>query len=96
MTDNPHLRMYVYKIENRFTLRIKTKYYLELLTPEAIKLIGSENESHLKITEVALIHCNIVNKDYRKYSRFLHTFVPDKSLGQLLDISLKNYILKSL
>ena len=105
MADNPHLRIYVNKIENRLTLRIKTEYYLELLTPEAIKLIGStkskidrdkngENVPHLKITEVVLVHCNIVSKDYRKYSRFLHTFVPDKSFGQLLDISLKNLYFK--
>ena len=105
MADNPNLRIYVNKIENRLTLRIKTEYYLELLTPEAIKLIGStkskidrnkngENVPHLKITEVVLVHCNIVSKDYRKYSRFLHTFVPDKSFGQLLDISLKNLYFK--
>ena len=105
MADNPHLRIYVNKIENRLTLTIKTEYYLELLIPEAIKLIGStkskidrdkngENVPHLKITEVVLVHCNIVSKDYRKYSRFLHTFVPDKSFGQLLDISLKNLYFK--
>ena len=105
MADNPHLRIYVNKIENRLTLRIKTEYYLELLTPEALKLIGStkskidrdkngENVPHLKITEVVLVRCNIVSKDYRKYSRFLHTFVPDKSFGQLLDISLKNLYFK--
>ena len=44
---------------------------------------------YLEITEVVLIHCNIVNKDYLQYSRVLYTFVPNKSFGQLLDISLK-------
>ena len=43
---------------------------------------------YLEITEVVLIHCNIVNKDYLQYSRVLYTFVPNKSFGQLLDISL--------
>ena len=33
--------MYVNKIENRITFKIKTGYYLELLTPETIKLLGS-------------------------------------------------------
>ena len=33
-TDNPQLRIYVNKIENRITFRIKTEYYLELLKPE--------------------------------------------------------------
>ena len=45
----------------------------------------------LEITEVVLIHCNIVNNDYQD-SRVLWTFAPDKSFGQLLDISLKHFI----
>ena len=32
---------YTQKIETRITFRIKTEYYLRLLTPEAIKLLGS-------------------------------------------------------
>ena len=47
---------------------------------------------HLEITEVVLIHPNIVNNDYQQYSRFLYTFAPNKSFGQLLDISPKNLI----
>ena len=47
---------------------------------------------HLEITEVVLIHCNIVNSDYQEDSRVLYTFVPNKSFGQLLDISSKNFI----
>ena len=101
--DNSLMRMYLNKIENRITFKIKTWYYLELLTPKTIKLLGSikskitkyengENVPHLEITEVALIHCNIVNSDYEQNSRVLYTFVPNKSFGQLLDISLKNFI----
>ena len=33
------------------------------------------------------IHCNIVNKDYQQDSTFLYAFDPNKSFGQLLDIS---------
>ena len=55
---------------------------LELLTPEATKLIGStenkiaknkngENVPHLEITGVVLVHCNIVNNDYQKDSGVL-------------------------
>ena len=29
------------KIENRITFKIKTGYYLELLTPETMELLGS-------------------------------------------------------
>ena len=73
--DNPSIQIYVHKIENRITFRIKTGYYLELLTLETMKLLGStenkitkdkngENVPHLKITEVVLGHCNIVNNYY--------------------------------
>ena len=52
--------------------------------------------SHLKITEVVLADCNILNNDYQKDSRVMYTFVPDKSFGKLLDISPKYiYFFKS-
>ena len=79
--------MYVNKIENRITFKIKTEYYVELLMRETGK-----NVPHLEITEVVLVHCSIVNNDYQQDTRFLCTFVPNKSFGQLLDISPKNYI----
>ena len=69
------MQIYVNNIENRVTFKIKNGYSLELLTPETMKLLGStkneitkdknsENLSHLEITEVVLVHCNIVNNDY--------------------------------
>ena len=53
-----------------------------------MKLLGStkskitkdetgENVPHLEITEVILIHCNIVNNDYQQDLRALYTFVPN-------------------
>ena len=68
-----------------------------------MKLLGStkskifkdeygENAPHLEITEVVLINCNIVNNDYQQDSRVLYTFIPNKSFGQLLDISTKKFI----
>ena len=101
--DNPSIRIYINKIENRITFKIKKKYYLELLIPQTMILIGStkskvttnkngENVSHLEITELVLMHCNIVNNDYQQDWRVLYTFVPNKSFGQLLDISPKNFI----
>ena len=56
------------------------------------KYKNGENASYLEITEVVLIHCNVVDNSYRQSSRVLYTFVPNKSFGQLLDISLKNLI----
>ena len=55
-------------------------------TKRKIKDKNDENVPHLGIAEVVLIHCNVVNNSYQQNSRFLHIFVPNKSLCQLLDI----------
>ena len=47
---------------------------------------------YVEITELVLIHCNVVNNSYLQNSRVVYTFVPNKSFGQLLDISSKNFI----
>ena len=39
-----------------------------------------------------LVHFHIVNNDYQHDSIVLHAFVPNKSFGQLFDISTKNCI----
>ena len=68
-----------------------------------MKLLGStktkinkdkngENVPHLEITEVVLVHCNIINKNYQQDSRVLYTFVPNKPFGSLLEISPTNNI----
>ena len=46
----------------------------------------------LKITEVVLVHCNIVNNDYQQDSRVLYTFDANKPFGSLLEISPKSHI----
>ena len=101
--DDPSIKIYVNKIENRVTFEIKDGYYLELLTPETMKLLGSaeskitkekngENVPHLEIVELVLIHCNLVNDNYQQNSQILYTFVPNKLFGSLLEISLSNHI----
>ena len=101
--DEPSVQIYVNKIENRITFKIKDGYTFELLTTETMKLLGStknkitkdkngENVPHLEITEVVLVHCNIVNNDYQQDSRVLYTFVPNKPFGSLLEISPTNHI----
>ena len=83
--DEPSVQIYVNKIENRITFKIKNGYSLELLTPETMKLLGStknkitkdkngENVPHLEITEVVLVHCNIVNNDYQQDLRVLFSY----------------------
>ena len=80
--NKPSIQIYVNKIENRITLKIKDGYSLELLTKETMKLLGStenkitkdknlENVPHLEIIEVVLVHCNIVNNGYQRDSRAL-------------------------
>ena len=102
-TVNLSIKIYMNKIGNRITFKIKAGYYLELLTPRTMKLIGStkskitknengENVPRLEITEVALIHCNVVNNSYQQNFRVLYTFVRNKSFGQLLNISPENFI----
>ena len=101
--DNPSIRIYVNKIENRITFKIKSGYYLERLTPETMKLLGSteskitkgknvENVPHLEVVELVLVHCNLVNNDYQQDSRILYTFVPNKTFSSLLEISPTNHI----
>ena len=101
VTDNPSIRTYINKIENRVALKVKTGYYLELLTHETMKLLGStkskitkngESVPNFTFIEVVLVHCNIVNNNYQRNSRYLHKFIPNKSFGQLLNISPKNFI----
>ena len=101
--DKPPVQIYVNKIENRVTFKIKNGFILELLTPETMTLLGntknkitkdknSKNIPHLEVTEVVLVHCNIVNNDYQQDSRVLYTFVPNKPFGSLLEISPTNHI----
>ena len=82
-------------------IKIKNGYYLELLTPETMKLLGSlkskitkdkngENVPHLEIVELVLIHCDLVNDNHQQNSRILYTFVPNKPFGSLLEISPPN------
>ena len=101
--NKPSVKIYINRVENRITFKIKSGYSLELLTKETMKLPGStnnkitkdkngENVPHLKITGVVLVHCNMVNNDYRQDSRVLYAFVPNKSFGSLLDVSPNNHI----
>ena len=53
---------------------------------------NGEKVLHLEITEIVLVHCNIVNNDYQQDSRVLYTFVPNKPFGSLLEISPANHI----
>ena len=53
---------------------------------------NGENASHLETVEVVLVHCNIIRSDYQQDSKVPYIFVPNKSFGQLLNISPKDFI----
>ena len=76
VTNNPSIIIYINKLENRITFKIKTGYYVEILTPETMILLGStkskitkdengKNLPHLEITEVVLVQCDVVNNNYK-------------------------------
>ena len=99
LTDlNNHQQIiYLNKIKNRIVFKIKTLYKIKF-SPETTKPLGStkkdidedkdrEDVPKLESVEVVLIHCNLVNNNYQQTSKLLFTFVPNKQLGQLINIA---------
>ena len=71
--ENAPILIYANTINNRIVFKIKSGYKLGLLSKETMKLLGStkdiidadknsENVPKLKNVEIALVHCNFVNK----------------------------------
>ena len=96
--ENAAILIYANTINNRIVFKIKSRYKLELLSKEPMKLLGSTNDTidadknsenvpRLENVEVVLVHCNLVNNSYQQHSRVLFTFVPTKRYGQLISIS---------
>ena len=80
-TENSPIRIYINKIE-KIELHLKSKQGNNsgLLIHETIQLLGrtknkitkhehGENVSHLEITVIVLVHCNIVNNKNQHDSR---------------------------
>ena len=97
IVENAPILIYANTI-NRIVFKIKSRYKLELLLKETMKLLGStkniidadknsENVPSLEIVEVVLDNCNLVNNAYQEHSRVLFTFVPTKQYGRLISIS---------
>ena len=91
LTENPQIRIYTNRIENRIVFKIKTGYKIEFLTSETMKLLGStkkiadknkkgENVPKLESVEVVLVCGNLVKNDYQHASKVLFSFVPNKKL----------------
>ena len=70
-----------------------------MLSPETMKLLGStkkkdvdqgkdgEDVPKLESVEVALVHCNLVNNNYRQAWQLLFTLLPNKQFGYLINIA---------
>ena len=79
--------IYVNKIENRITFKVKKEWYPGLLTPEKKQLLGStktkitkdensENMAHLEITEVALVLAILLTTVMKRIQEsFIHLFL---------------------
>ena len=98
IADAAPILIYANNVINRIVLTIKTRYKLELLSEETMKLLGSTSSiiakdknsdtvPKLENVEVVLVHCNLVNNSYQQHSRVLFTFVPNRQYGQLISIS---------
>ena len=101
--ENAPILIHSNTINDRIVFKIKSRYKLELLSKETMKLLGSTkdiidkdknsvNVARLENVEVVLVHCNLVNNAYQQHSRVLFTFVPNKQYGQLITISPKSLV----
>ena len=81
--NKPLRRIFVNKIKNRITFKIKTGFYIELVTPETMKLLRSsrskitkDENGEVPVSEITeLVHCNIVNSNYQQIQEFrIHLF----------------------
>ena len=54
--DEPSVQIYVNKIENRITFKIRNGYSLEPLTPEKMKLLGSTENKITEEKKVKMYH----------------------------------------
>ena len=70
---------------------------MKLLRSTKSKITENEHGkhlSHLEITKVVLLHCNIENNDCQQNFRALYTFIPNESCVLLLDIHPKILLFK--
>ena len=104
LSENPPVQIYPNKIKNRIVFRVKTRYKLELLSLETMKLLGStkkdvdqdkdgEHVPKLESVEVVSVNCNLVNNNYQQASKLLLTFLPNKQFRQLINIAQHSLIM---
>ena len=95
ISDNPPKQIYINKTNNCILFKLKTGYKLELLSEKTMRLLRStekdidkdkngENVPKVKMVEVELMNCYVVNNDYQQASKVLFTFVRNKKFRQLI------------
>ena len=101
---NPdHEKCNILWLTNFSNFEIKDRYKLELQTPETMKFFGStkklidrtKNGKHvpsIKVFEVVLVQCNLVDNSYQDKSEVLCTFTPNKSYAYLLNVEPSNLV----
>ena len=96
--------IYVNEINNRIVFKIKSRYKLELLSKETMKLLESSTDnidgdknselvSKLESVDLVLVRCNLVNNSYQQASKVLFTFAPNKKYVQLITVSPETLIM---
>ena len=58
------------------------------------KIKDEENVPSLKVIEVVLVQCNLVDNRYQQQSEVLYTFTPNKSYAYLLNVKRRNLLIK--
>ena len=93
--DKPSVQTYVKILKIELHLKLKMGIVLKLLGTIKNKMTKEKMVKmypHLEITEVILVHGNIVNNDNQQDSRVFYTFVQKKPFGSLLEVSPTNHI----
>ena len=80
----------VFEIKAGCKLDLQAQETMELLRSTEKKIDKDKNSEHvpkLEIVKVVFMHCNVFDNDYKKASKLLFTFVPNKQIEQLINIS---------
>ena len=96
-TEQSPISIYVNRILNRASFRIKIRYKLELLANETMRLLedgplidttkNGKNVSKLEIVRNVLVFCNLVENVYLQDSKSLFSFFLNSRFGNILSIT---------
>ena len=95
--SKPPICIYVNKTSNRITLHLDKGYDIDFMSPEMMRVVGSDKQKysgpydtdlplvpHVEKVDVVNVNCSIVDNPYQIDSRLLYSFTPKTSYGTLL------------